>query len=200
MGGEPTFVSVDDRDGAEWNTDGARARPSARCAAELLRPAAATLRAAAASLHYGQGKWYPGEPLPRWALDCYWRADGEPVWHDPALFADERQPDGHGATEAAARSSRALAERLGVDRRATCSPAYEDVWYYLWRERRLPVNVDPFDARLDDELERARLRRVFEQRPRRGRSATRCRSRAIDDGAPALAHAARGSCATSGCT
>ena len=42
-------------------------------------------------------------------------------------------------------------------------PGYEDVWYYLWRERRLPVNVDPFDARLDDELERERLRRVFTQ-------------------------------------
>jgi uncharacterized protein (DUF2126 family) len=42
-------------------------------------------------------------------------------------------------------------------------PAFEDTWYYLWRERRLPVNVDPFDARLDDELERARLRRVFAQ-------------------------------------
>ena len=41
---------------------------------------------------------------------------------------------------------------------------YEDVWYYLWRERRLPVNVDPFDARLDDEMERARLRKVFGQK------------------------------------
>lgn len=40
-------------------------------------------------------------------------------------------------------------------------PGYEDVWYYLWRERQLPVNVDPFDSRLDDELERERLRRVF---------------------------------------
>ena len=42
--------------------------------------------------------------------------------------------------------------------------AFEDTWYYLWRERRLPVNVDPFDSKLDDEMERARLRRVFEQK------------------------------------
>ncbi|HNG82723.1 MAG TPA: transglutaminase family protein, partial [Burkholderiaceae bacterium] len=40
---------------------------------------------------------------------------------------------------------------------------YEDTWYYLWRERRLPVNVDPLDSRLDDEIERARLRRIFRQ-------------------------------------
>ena len=42
-------------------------------------------------------------------------------------------------------------------------PAYEDTWYYLWRERRLPTNVDPFDSRLADPLERERLRRVFDK-------------------------------------
>jgi uncharacterized protein (DUF2126 family) len=42
-------------------------------------------------------------------------------------------------------------------------PAYEDAWYYLWRERRLPTNVDPLQAKLSDEEERARLARVFEQ-------------------------------------
>jgi hypothetical protein len=42
-------------------------------------------------------------------------------------------------------------------------PGYEDTWYYLWRERRLPVNVDPFESKLDDEMERARLRRIFTQ-------------------------------------
>jgi uncharacterized protein (DUF2126 family) len=39
--------------------------------------------------------------------------------------------------------------------------AYEDVYYYLWRERRLPQNVNVLDNKLEDETERARLARVF---------------------------------------
>ncbi|WP_442975169.1 transglutaminase family protein, partial [Salmonella enterica] len=112
-------------------------------------------------LHFGQGKWYPGEQLPRWALSIFWRADGEPCWTDPALFADERLPSSYSEVEAQAFIA-LLAGKLGL---ATdyIQAGYEDTWYYLWRERRLPVNVDPFDARLDDELERARLRKVFDQ-------------------------------------
>ena len=112
-------------------------------------------------LHFGQGKWYPGEQLPRWALSVYWRADGQPCWRDPSLFADEREAHGYTSADAK-RFIDALTRRLGLtgDHIQT---GYEDTWYYLWRERKLPVNVDPFDARLDDELERIRLRRVFEQ-------------------------------------
>ena len=112
-------------------------------------------------MHLGQGKWYPGEQLPRWALGCYWRATASPRGPTPALFADEQQPDGHGAADAE-RFITALAAQLGVTD-GHVQAGYEDVWYYLWRERQLPVNVDPFDARLDDELERDRLRRVFTQ-------------------------------------
>ena len=159
MGGEPTFVSVDDRDGAEWNTDALG--PTKRgFATELVQ----RLRARYAGngfLHFGQGKWYPGEQLPRWALSCYWRADGQPCWHDHSLFADERQP-GRTTDEDGKRFIESLTRKLGLDT-GFIQPGYEDVWYYLWRERRLPVNVDPFDARLDDELERERLRRVFDQ-------------------------------------
>lgn len=159
QGGEPTFVSVDDRDGAEWNTEALG--PTKRLlAADLL----AKLKAKYgqhALLHCGQGKWYPGEQLPRWSLNLFWRQDGEPIWHDASLFADERHDDG--VTEADARRFLArLAERLALDAQQVF-PAYEDAWYYLWRERRLPVNVDPFDARLDDPLERERLRHVFER-------------------------------------
>ncbi|WP_205193630.1 transglutaminase family protein, partial [Burkholderia sp. LMG 13014] len=159
QGGEPTFVSIDDRDGAEWNTDALG--PTKRgYATELVQ----RLRAEYGDggfLHFGQGKWYPGEQLPRWALSIFWRADGQPVWHDTSLFADEREPSAY-TTDDAKRFIDALAARLNLTGEFI-RPGYEDVWYYLWRERRLPVNVDPFDSRLDDELERARLRKVFEQ-------------------------------------
>ena len=158
MGGEPTFVSARDRDGAEWNTDALG--PTKRgLATELVHKLRARY-GAGGFLHFGQGKWYPGEQLPRWALSICWRADGQPCWQEPSLFADERQPD-HYTPADAQRFLETLTRRLGLD--AACiQPGYEDVWYYLWRERRLPVNVDPFEAKLDDELERTRLRRVFD--------------------------------------
>ena len=160
QGGEPTFVSIDERDGAEWNTEALG--PTKRgYATELVQ----RLRAEYGQggfLHFGQGKWYPGEQLPRWALSIFWREDGQPAWRNPALFADEREPSSYTAADAQ-RFIAALTARLGLDGECI-EPGYEDVWYYLWRERRLPVNVDPFDSRLDDELERARLRKVFEQK------------------------------------
>ena len=159
MGGEPTFVSVDDRDGAEWNTDALG--PSKRRHAQDLLERLRARYGAGGFLHFGQGKWYPGEQLPRWALSIHWRADGQPCWQDPTLFADERSPQAY-TSEDAHRFLRALSLRLGVSSEGIL-PAYEDAWYHLWRERRLPVNVDPHDSRLDDPMERARLRRVFDQ-------------------------------------
>ncbi|MGR3910890.1 transglutaminase family protein [Burkholderia sp. SR8] len=159
QGGEPTFVSIDDRDGAEWNTDALG--PTKRGYATELVQRLRDEYGEGGFLHFGQGKWYPGEQLPRWALSIFWRADGQPVWHDPSLFADEREPSEH-TTADAKRFIDALAARLGLTDEFI-RPGYEDVWYYLWRERRLPVNVDPFDSRLDDELERARLRKVFDR-------------------------------------
>ena len=159
QGGEPTFVSVDDRDGAEWNT--AALGPTKRLLSAGLMDKLRRKYGEGGLLHYGQGKWYPGEQLPRWSLNLYWRKDREPVWTHPELFGDERRDDG--ATEREAqRFLHGVAQRLGLDGRHVF-PAYEDAWYYLWRERRLPVNVDPFDARLADPLERERLRKVFDQ-------------------------------------
>ncbi|CAG9269062.1 conserved hypothetical protein [Paraburkholderia unamae] len=160
MGGEPTFVAAGDRDAAEWNTDALG--PTKRRYAIALMDKLRAQYGAQGFLHIGQGKWYPGEQLPRWALSLYWRADGEPCWRDPALFADERSPAHHTAADAQ-RFIAHLAAKLAVDPQHV-QPGYEDTWYYLWRERRLPVNVDPFDSRLDDELERMRLRRVFDAR------------------------------------
>ncbi|HCZ17077.1 MAG TPA: IMP dehydrogenase, partial [Candidatus Accumulibacter sp.] len=159
MGGEPTFVSIDDHDGAEWSTE-ALGPTKRKCAAEIFQ----RLRekyAPQGLQHFGQGKWYPGEQLPRWSLNCLWRRDGQPLWNDPALYADENQD--YGADEQlAGRFLRQVAERLTIDPRYVFA-AYEDVYYYLWREDRLPVNVDPFDSRLDDALERQRLAKIFRQ-------------------------------------
>ncbi|UUX95161.1 DUF2126 domain-containing protein [Aquabacterium sp. J223] len=159
MGGEPTFVSVDDRDGAEWNT--AALGPTKRAIAQDLVHRLREKYGRGGFLHYGQGKWYPGEQLPRWALLIAWRADGQPCWGDPALFADEREPL-HYTEEDARRFIDTLTGRLGLVT-DHIQAGFEDTFYYLWRERRLPVNVDPFESNLDDELERARLRRVFDQ-------------------------------------
>jgi uncharacterized protein (DUF2126 family) len=159
MGGEPTFVAVDDPDGAEWNT--AALGPTKRLRAAELYHRLREKYAPQGLTHFGQGKWYPGEQLPRWSLNCFWRKDGEPVWADPALIADENK-DYAADEKVAASFLRGVAERLGL---ATdfIFPAYEDVFYYLWRERRLPVNVDVLESRVDDALERARLMKVFSQ-------------------------------------
>ena len=160
MGGEPTFVAVNDRDAAEWNTDALG--PTKRGFATDLVLKLRNEYGQGGFLHFGQGKWYPGEQLPRWALNIYWRTDKQPVWANPALFTDERSPT-HYTADDAKRFTQTLAAKLGITDKHMES-AYEDVWYYLWRERRLPINVDPFDSKLDDEMERARLRRVFEQK------------------------------------
>jgi uncharacterized protein (DUF2126 family) len=159
MGGEPTFVSIDDPDGPEWNFEalGARKRILAGDLVKRLHRRFAP----GGLLHYGQGKWYPGESLPRWALGCYWRRDGASIWSDPSLIADESKDYGHDAKTARHYISR-LMELLEVDPRWLL-PAYEDVYYYLWKERRLPGNVDPLKSNLTDEQERDRIARIFQQ-------------------------------------
>ena len=159
MGGEPTFVAVNDRDAPEWNTDALG--PTKRGLASELVHKLRDEYGQGGFLHFGQGKWYPGEQLPRWALSICWRADGQPIWHDPSLFADERELHAYTADDSR-RFIQTLSRKLGLTDRFI-EPGYEDTWYYLWRERRLPVNVDPFESRLDDEMERIRLRRVFSQ-------------------------------------
>jgi uncharacterized protein (DUF2126 family) len=159
MGGEPTFVAVDDPDGAEWNT--AALGPTKRKLAAEVFHRLRDKYAPKGLMHFGQGKWYPGEQLPRWSLNCFWRKDGEPIWNNPELYADEKRD--YMVNEIKAKLFLVeVARRLGlVDKHIF--PAYEDAFYYMWRERRLPGNVDPFDSKLEDALERARLMKVFSQ-------------------------------------
>ncbi len=169
MGGEPTFVSIDDPDGEEWNT-AAVGKNKSRLADTLARKLLRRF-APGGVLHHGQGKWYPGESLPRWAIGCYWRPDGVPVWRDPALLVADADDADTGAApaaaqkhgpEAAAAFVTELASRLGVDPKFAV-PAHEDAWYYLWRERQLPVNIDPLSSDLTDPEERTRLSRILDQ-------------------------------------
>jgi uncharacterized protein (DUF2126 family) len=159
MGGEPTFVSIDDMDGAEWNT--AALGVNKRILSEKLLLRLQRRFAPGALLHYGQGKWYPGEPLPRWALSCYWRKDGVPMWRDHSLIANMDDSSSFGPIDAQ-RFAGALAERLGINPEYV-NAGFEDPLYYLQRERQLPINVDPIESHLEDPGERERVRRVFER-------------------------------------
>jgi uncharacterized protein (DUF2126 family)/transglutaminase-like putative cysteine protease len=158
MGGEPTFISMDDLDGDEWNN--AAQGPTKRKLSDKLIKRLREKFAPGGLLFYGQGKWYPGEELPRWSLACYWRKDGEPIWGDVSLIADESTNYGFGSPEAE-RFAKALAEGFGIDPKFLIS-AYEDSFYYIWRERRLPSNVDPLKSNLQSKLERDRIARIFE--------------------------------------
>ena len=159
QGGEPTFVSIDDMDGAEWNTlaHGDKKRELAGNLMHRLK----NHFAPGGLLHYGQGKWYPGEPLPRWALNIFWRVDGQPLWQDPSLFSDEHLDDGYGADDAA-RFTAELLKSLGLPP-GSAIPAYEDVLLQSQREQALPRNLDPLQADLKAPEERRRLARLLER-------------------------------------
>lgn len=159
MGGEPTFVSIDNMDGDEWNTEALGEEK--QLLAENLIKKLKDEWAPGGLLHYGQGKWYPGESLPRWALSCYWRKDGKPIWHNSNLLADVGCDYGADVDKAKA-FIESLAAILGVEKRYI-RESYEDIFHYLRKEQRLPVNVDPEDPRLDDPEERQRLMDTFKK-------------------------------------
>lgn len=157
MGGEPTFVSIDNMDAPEWNTDadGAQKRQLAGQLVRKLRD----VFAPGGLLYFGQGKWYPGEPLPRWQLACFWRKDGKPVWKNPDLLADENQDYGYTVKEAK-QYIKLLAQYLGL-KGTYIQAGYEDPLYYLWQESALPNNITLETVDFMDELERKRLAGVL---------------------------------------
>ena len=159
MGGEPTFVSIDDRDSAQWNVAALGAHKRELAGALLLR--LKEKFSPGGLLHLGQGKWYPGEPLPRWALSCFWRADGKALWNDQLLLATEATGYGFGAKEAE-RFALALTARLGLHGDFLIT-AYEDVWQAVQQEQRLPVNVDPLNLDLADSPGRKRLAHLLDR-------------------------------------
>ncbi|PBB92898.1 IMP dehydrogenase [Mesorhizobium sp. WSM3864] len=159
MGGEPTFVSIDDFEAAEWNT--AAVGPTKRDKADQLIRRLRERFAPGGFLHYGQGKWYPGEGLPRWTFSLFWRTDGEPVWRDPSLIARETSTVSVGPEQAASLLT-AIAAELGIDK-AMVGEAYEDPAEWLLKEGKLPDNVDPSNSKLEDPEERSRMARVFER-------------------------------------
>ncbi len=157
MGGEPTFVSIDDMDAPEWTT--AAQGPTKRGLAETLIKRLRPHFAPHSLLHYQQGKWYPGEPLPRWALACYWRRDGKPMWKDERWFADMSRDYGVGEIQLRDFASRLL-KRLAVPEKFLI-PCFEDAYHYLWLEQQQPVDIDLRSEKLGKDEDRIRLARLL---------------------------------------
>ena len=157
MGGEPTFVAIDDMDAEEWTTGAVG--PTKRDFGDALIRRLRDRFAPGGMLHYGQGKWYPGESLPRWAFALYWRGDGMPLWNDVSRIARETDDTRATAKDAGA-LARGIARRIDLDP-AFVAPAFEDARTLIEKEAALPENVTTFDSKLDDPEERARLARSF---------------------------------------
>jgi uncharacterized protein (DUF2126 family)/transglutaminase-like putative cysteine protease len=157
MGGEPTFVSIDDFEADEWNA-GAVGPTKRKLADDLIRRLRQRF-APSGMLHYGQGKWYPGETLPRWTFSLYWRLDGKPLWKDENLIAREGVKT-DATPEDARRFLEAFASNLGLSG-DTIDEAYEDPGEWLLKEAKLPDNVDPANSELADSEARARMANVF---------------------------------------
>jgi hypothetical protein len=159
MGGEPTFVSIDDMESAQWNTaaDGKEKRLRSHELIFRLREKFGP----EGMIHYGQGKWYPGEPLPRWQYGLYWRKDGYPIWKNSDLIAQETNVSEYTQNQAKLFMEE-LAKHLAVNPE-NISAALEDSFFFLWSEGKVPVNVDPLKTNLKDSIERKTLAQLLDQ-------------------------------------
>ncbi len=143
MGGEPTFVSVDDRESDQWKTD-ADGEDKRDLAWDLINRLARRW-ASGGMIQHAQGKWYPGEPLPRWQFNLAWRDDGVALWSDPKLLADPWS-EGDATIEDAHAIAGTIAERLGIDPTAHLVPAHEDRLQHLVDEARQPYGDPPDES------------------------------------------------------
>ena len=151
MGGEPTFVGIDEPESPQWNIDALG--PLKRSRGLALIQSLRNRMSPGAMLHYGQGKWYPGEQLPRWALSCYWRSDGVPMWENIDLIAGEDRDYGFGAVDALS-FTEALSRRLQVSSENVL-PAHnaeggstEPAGYILPIRRRQPAGLLSWSSQL----------------------------------------------------
>lgn len=144
MGGEPTFISIDDMESAQWNTaaDGDHKRALAH---DLFKRMSDHF-AQSPMHHYGQGKWYPGEPLPRWQYACYWRKDGAPIWNSDELRGQPGEDYGY-TLEDARKLSELLTQSMGLPM-SCLNAAYEDVYFLMWQEGNLPIGDKPEKLKL----------------------------------------------------
>ncbi len=157
MGGEPTFVSLDDKKGREWHTD-ALSDNKKRLGRELFLRMVSKF-SPGAYLQYCQGKWYPGEILPRWAMNAHWRKDGYPMWGDQNYLANPDKDLGHDV-ETARVFMEELSQSLGIPDDYVI-PAREDMPYYLWKELQLPMAGEVLKADLYEKKERQRLQKLM---------------------------------------
>jgi uncharacterized protein (DUF2126 family)/transglutaminase-like putative cysteine protease len=156
MGGEPTFVSVDDMDGPEWNTTADS--PFKRERANDLLKRLQRVFAAGGIRWYGEGKWYPGEPVPRWAYGLFWRKDGHPLWGRQDLLADLQAP-GQADIGQCHEFGRQVAAQLRIGPEFLL-PALEDADYYRWKASALPTDEIITESGESDSLERRTLARL----------------------------------------
>ncbi len=161
IGGEPTFISTENKDAPEWNFEAMGYEKYSK--SEQLLKRLKDHYANGGVLQYGQGKWYPGEPIPRWAMIAYWRLDGERIWENPHLLADDRYT-GSVNSDDARRFISTLTDKLKLSS-DFISTAYEDNLYYLWQEGNLPLETESMLKGLDQfhRMERERVLRVLEQ-------------------------------------
>ena len=150
VGGEPTFVSIDNQVDPEWTTDADG--PHKRQRASALAARLKKVWAPQGVVQRNQGKWYPGEPLPRWQIGLHWRTDGKPLWTDDALLADPwpTEPEAVAiAPDVGAQVLGAIADGLGLPA-SQVRPVYEDALGRLANAVRRPAG-EPVAA--EDDLE-----------------------------------------------